>query len=204
LEGGYGRKAPAAASWYCPHLERSLAFSERAGLDRGEGILDDDDAFALVDDLPDRGYRDLAVLDISATPIDRVKTRLGARAGAVTWLVGDITRVMLPERRFAFRNDRAVFHLLTAPDAHRAYVAAVSRALRVHGHIVVATFGPGGPEQCSGLDSYGMTPIRCTANSATPLTRSTVAQNTTRPCGEPKRNLSTATAGCNRRYPVHA
>ena len=149
----YRRKAPEAVSWYRPHLERSLAFIEQAGLDRDAGILDvGGGASTLVDDLLDRGYRDLTVLDISATAIDHAKTRLGARAAAVTWLVGDITRVALPERRFAFWHDRAVFHFLTAPEARQAYVAAVRHALRVHGHIVVGTFGPGGPEQCSGLD----------------------------------------------------
>lgn len=149
----YSRKAPDAVSWYRPHLERSLTFIEGAGLDRGESILDvGGGASTLVDDLVDRGYQDITVLDISATAIDRAKTRLGARADAVTWIVGDITRSVLPERRFAFWHDRAVFHFLTAAAARHAYVAAVRRALRVNGHIVVATFGPGGPEQCSGLD----------------------------------------------------
>jgi len=31
-------------------------------------------------------------------------------------------------------------------------VAAVRRALKVDGHVVVATFGPHGPATCSGLD----------------------------------------------------
>jgi hypothetical protein len=31
-------------------------------------------------------------------------------------------------------------------------VSAVGRALKPRGHIVVATFGPDGPERCSGLN----------------------------------------------------
>ncbi len=149
----YRSKAPEAVSWHRPHLERSLAFIEGAGLDREEGILDvGGGASTLVDDLLGSGYRDITVLDISARAIDCAKIRLGAPARAVTWLVGDITRIELPEKRFAFWHDRAVFHFLTAAEARQAYVAAVRRALKVHGHIVVATFGPRGPEKCSGLD----------------------------------------------------
>ena len=59
---------------------------------------------------------------------------------------------MLSEKRFAFWHDRAVFHFLTAAEDRRAYVAAVLRSLRIYGHIVVSTFGPHGPEQCSGLE----------------------------------------------------
>ena len=149
----YRRKAPEAVSWYRPHLERSLAFIEQAGLDRDAGILDvGDGASTLVDDLLDRGYRDLTVLDISATAIDHAKTRLGARAAAVTWLVGDITRVALPERRFAFWHDRAVFHFLTDLADRRRYVQQVHGAVRVGGYVMVATFAPDGPMKCSGLD----------------------------------------------------
>jgi len=149
----YGSKAPDAVSWYRPHLERSLAFIEAAHLDRGESIIDvGGGTSTLVDDLLERGYQDITVLDVSAVAIDRAKTRLAARAADVTWLVGDVTRIELPEGRFAFWHDRAVFHFLTAAEARRSYVAAVRRALKVDGHIVVATFGPGGPEKCSGLE----------------------------------------------------
>ena len=149
----YGTKAPDVVSWYRPHLERSLAFIENAGLDRAEGIIDvGGGASTLVDDLVGRGYQDITVLDIASLAIARAKTRLGTRADAVTWLAGDITRIVLPEKRFAFWHDRAVFHFLTAAEDRHAYVAAVRRALKVNGHIVVATFGPRGPEKCSGLD----------------------------------------------------
>ena len=149
----YGHKAPDAVSWYRPHLERSLAFIESSALRRDESIIDvGGGASTLADDLLERGFQDITVLDISAVAIDRAKARLGGRAGAVTWLVGDITRIELPESRFAFWHDRAVFHFLTAAEERHAYVAAVRRALRINGHIVVATFGPGGPQKCSGLD----------------------------------------------------
>ena len=149
----HGAKAPADVSWYRPHLERSLAFIEGAGLARNARIIDvGGGASTLVDDLLDRGYNDVTVLDISSAAIDRAKERLGARANAVTWLVGDITTIELPKHRYDFWHDRAVFHFLTDPEARLRYTAAVRRSLKIDGHIVVATFGPSGPEKCSGLD----------------------------------------------------
>jgi hypothetical protein len=45
-----------------------------------------------------------------------------------------------------------VFHFLRDPESRRRYVAAVRRALKPGGNVVVATFGPKGPETCSGLE----------------------------------------------------
>ena len=45
-----------------------------------------------------------------------------------------------------------MFHFLRDPSARARYVDAVRRALKPGGHIVVATFGPHGPETCSGLE----------------------------------------------------
>ncbi len=149
----YGVKAPADVSWYRPHLERSLAFVAGAELARNARIIDvGGGASTLVDDLLASGHDDVTVLDISSAAIDRAKDRLGARANAVTWLVGDITTIELPEHRYDFWHDRAVFHFLTGAEARRRYIAAVRRSLKIDGHIVVATFGPSGPDKCSGLD----------------------------------------------------
>lgn len=149
----YERRPPEQVSWYQPHLERSLELVERAGLSLDAAIVDvGGGTSTLVDDLLDRGYTRLTVLDISATAIANARERLGPRAGTVTWFTGDITRLELPSNAFDFWHDRAVFHFLREEQARARYVAAVRRALKPGGHIVVATFGPAGPERCSGLD----------------------------------------------------
>jgi SAM-dependent methyltransferase len=149
----HGTRAPVDASWYRPHLDRSLAFIEGAGLPPSARIIDvGGGASTLVDDLLDRGFKAVTVLDISSAAIDRVRERLGARGNAVTWLVGDITTIDLPEHHYDFWHDRAVFHFLTDDDARARYISAVRRSLKIDGHIVVATFGPQGPERCSGLN----------------------------------------------------
>lgn len=151
-EGVYRKKGPDEVSWYQPHLERSLAFLDRAGLPADAAILDvGGGASTLVDDLLQRGFTRVTVLDLSESAIEKAKQRLGAAAERVTWIVGDVTEVELPEHAFDFWHDRAVFHFLTDEEARRRYVAQVRRALKPNGHIVVATFGPEGPEKCSGL-----------------------------------------------------
>jgi SAM-dependent methyltransferase len=149
----YARKATDSVSWYRPHIERSLAFLENACAACDAGIIDvGGGTSTLVDDLLVRGYSNVTVLDISSTAIDAAKSRLGAHAAGVKWLVGDITKVALPEHAYDFWHDRAVFHFLTNEHDRRLYVEAVRHALRPGGHIVVATFGPEGPDRCSGLD----------------------------------------------------
>jgi len=40
---------------------------------------------------------------------------------------------------------------LTEAEGQDACLTSLRRALRAEGHVVMATFGPNGPEQCSGL-----------------------------------------------------
>jgi len=152
-ESIYGRKTSEQVSWYRPHLERSLEFIEGADLSREAAIIDvGGGASTLVNDLLERGYADVTVLDISAAAIANAQKRLGSEAARVTWIVADITSVALPPSRYDFWHDRAVFHFLVDANARRQYVATVRAAVKPHGHVLVATFGPEGPEQCSGLD----------------------------------------------------
>jgi SAM-dependent methyltransferase len=151
-EAIYGKKRPQELSWYLPHLGHSLQFIERAGLSSTAAIIDvGGGASTLAHDLIARGYRDLTVLDLSEGAIAQARSRLGPDAAAVNWLVGDITEVGLPEHQYDFWHDRAVFHFLTDEGLRQRYVSAVRHALKPGGHIVVATFGPEGPERCSGL-----------------------------------------------------
>jgi ubiquinone/menaquinone biosynthesis C-methylase UbiE len=168
----YGGKKPGDVSWYRPHLERSITFIEQAGIEKGASIIDvGGGTSTLVDDLLDRGYSDLTVLDISTMAIANAKGRLGARAASVAWIVADITLIELPEHRYDFWHDRAVFHFMVDPVQRRRYVAAVRRGLKPGGHIVVATFGPEGPERCSGLDVMRYTSDELHAEFGRPFTK---------------------------------
>ena len=148
----YGARRPQDVSWYSPHLDRSLRFIDQARMSPDAAIIDvGGGASTLVDDLLARGYRNVTVLDLSEAAITRARMRLGTNAERVTWIVGDITRVELPKHRYDFWHDRAVFHFLTEREDRERYIARVRHALKPGGHLVVATFGPEGPERCSGL-----------------------------------------------------
>lgn len=149
----YRSKRPEAVSWYQPSLRLSLDLIERIGIAPTARVLDvGGGASTLVDDLLDRGFDHLTVLDLSSEALAVARERLGARASRVTWMQGDVTTVELPAGRFDLWHDRAVFHFLTAPEARQRYVRQARQALAPGGHAIVATFGPEGPSQCSGLD----------------------------------------------------
>lgn len=152
-ENVYQTKAVDEVSWYRPHLEVSLGLIDRATSDTGSAVIDVGGGEAtLVDDLAARGYNDVTVLDISSAAIEVAKGRLGAAAASVHWITGDITTVELETARYDVWHDRAVFHFLTSAHDRAAYVRQVARAVNRGGHVIVATFGPDGPEKCSGLD----------------------------------------------------
>ena len=153
-EGVYGSRAPDRVSWFRPHLETSLALVERAArgsqsasvIDVGGGTS------TLVDDLTERGYSNVTVLDISQAALDIAKRRLGEAAATVRWLRADVTMASFQPNSYDVWHDRAVFHFLTRPQDRLAYVRNVALAVKPGGHVIVSTFGPEGPRKCSGLD----------------------------------------------------
>lgn len=151
-ETAYGRKTPDTVSWYRPHLETSLEFVRRAGLAPDARIIDvGGGASTFVDDLLDDGFRNVTVVDLSATALAAARDRLGARAGDVTWLEGDVTRLALEPGGCDLWHDRAVFHFLTDREDRDRHRAAIERTVAPDGWVIMATFGPEGPERCSGL-----------------------------------------------------
>lgn len=152
-ENVYRSKNFDAVSWYAPHLGESLRLIEQLCPDKTAAIVDvGGGESTLVDDLLHRHYLDLSVLDISAAAIDFTKRRLGVKAQQVNWHVGDITRYTFGDKKFDLWHDRAVFHFLNDPAARQAYVDLVRSSVKPGGYVLMATFGPNGPLQCSGLD----------------------------------------------------
>ena len=149
----YATKRPNEVSWYRPHLDISLALIANASPDRCAAIVDvGGGESTLVDDLLAGGYRNLTVLDVSQIAIRVARKRLGEDASRVTWLQADVTTHPFQQHEFDVWHDRAVFHFLTNPGDRATYVRQVARSVKIGGHVVIATFGPEGPTQCSGLD----------------------------------------------------
>ena len=147
-DGVYG--APSEdLGWYEPEpstlgLVTMHSSSKDAVVDVGGGDS------RLLDNLLDRGYEDVTVLDLSAVVLDRARNRLGSRARDVTWIHSDVTRLD-PERTWDLWHDRAVFHFLVDKEQRDAYRAVLRQAIAPGGALVVAAFALGAPERCAGL-----------------------------------------------------
>lgn len=148
----YQTKSAGQTSWYQPHLHASLEWIAAAAPDRSASIIDvGAGESTLADDLLALGYRNLTVLDLSEAAITKSQHRLGSAASQITWLTADITTAALPAHTYDLWHDRAVFHFLTDPAQRRAYARQLASSLRPAAHAVIATFGPDGPQKCSGL-----------------------------------------------------
>jgi len=147
----YTDKEPTDVSWYQSVPTKSLQLIRATGTDRSGPVLDvGGGASTLVDQLLAEGYTDISVLDVSAKALERARLRLGKQAEAVHWIESDITSIV-PSRRYEVWHDRAAFHFLTDPGERSKYVDVLEQALLPRGHLLLATFGPEGPERCSGL-----------------------------------------------------
>lgn len=148
----YTTKTTTSVSWFQEHAQQSIQLVRQTNVARDASIIDvGGGASTFVDDLLAEGYSDLTVLDLSEAALTASKERLGMQSACVNWLVGDITRVELPQNTYDIWHDRAVFHFLTTPEEREAYVKTVLQALKPGGFIIVATFAEDGPEKCSGL-----------------------------------------------------
>ena len=107
-------------------------------------------ASSLVLDLVDAGYQTIEAVDISAAALDQLRERLGHRTGTVRLTRADALEVD-HDTPVVVWHDRAVFHFLTDPADQAAYARRAAGAVEPAGWLVIATFSPAGPEQCSGL-----------------------------------------------------
>ena len=145
----YGGKPDDSLSWFeaAPGLSAELFAAHLrpgAAVDVGAG------ASRLVDHLLDKGFAPIAALDIAAEGLAVTRARLGSRAAAVDWVVGDVT-AWTPPRRYGLWHDRAVFHFLTDPASRAAYARVLDAATAPGAVAIIATFAEDGPEKCSGL-----------------------------------------------------
>jgi 2-polyprenyl-3-methyl-5-hydroxy-6-metoxy-1,4-benzoquinol methylase len=124
-------------------LLRDLDVSSTAAfIDVGGG------ASNLVDQLLERGFCDVTVLDVSTEAIAVAQRRVGSDP-RVTWLVDDLLE-WRSERRYDVWHDRAVFHFLANGEID-VYRSLLQHTLAPEGVVILATFALDGPEFCSGL-----------------------------------------------------
>jgi 2-polyprenyl-3-methyl-5-hydroxy-6-metoxy-1,4-benzoquinol methylase len=148
----YHNKSPLEVSWYQKEPAISLQLINNAEISTDAAIIDiGGGASILVDHLNERGFKHLAVLDISGNALAYAKKRLASAADDIEWFEADITTFQSPHQ-FDLWHDRAVFHFLTEANDRKRYIKTLKQTLKPGGHLIMAAFAIGGPTKCSGLD----------------------------------------------------
>jgi ubiquinone/menaquinone biosynthesis C-methylase UbiE len=148
----YAGKPSDKLGWYTAHLDDSLDLIALARIAKSAPVLDvGGGASTLVDDLLERGFVDITVLDLSEKALLTARERLGNRASSVTWLASDVTETGLPDAHYGLWHDRAAFHFLTESADRLRYVERMRRALAPGGFVIVGAFASEAPPKCSGL-----------------------------------------------------
>jgi SAM-dependent methyltransferase len=158
-EGVYTKKGESEVSWFQENPAPSLELIAHVGATPASAIIDvGGGASRLVDNLVERGFKDITVLDLSEAALEAAKGRLGGPAVGVHWIVADAT-VWEPLKAYDIWHDRAAFHFLTEDRDRSAYVVRLEHALKVGGYAIIATFALDGPERCSGLPVMRYDPV---------------------------------------------
>jgi trans-aconitate methyltransferase len=148
----YTSKGENEVSWFQENPAPSLDMIARTGAGLDAAIIDiGGGASRLVDALLEKGFQNIAVLDLSEAALAAAKARLGERARSVRWIVADATTWRPEPAAYDVWHDRAAFHFLVDEADRVAYVARLTEAVKPGGHAIIATFAPDGPEKCSGL-----------------------------------------------------
>lgn len=139
-------------SWFQPNPKTSLNFLKEFNVPKTAKIIDigGGDSY-LVDYLLDMGYKNITVLDISESAINRAKHRLRNRENQVKWIVSDAT-TFIPTEKYDFWHDRATFHFFTDNQDITRYLETAQQNINPTGIMVIGTFSKNGPKKCSGIE----------------------------------------------------
>jgi 2-polyprenyl-3-methyl-5-hydroxy-6-metoxy-1,4-benzoquinol methylase len=154
----YKKLSPSEVGWYQAYPERSLKLVNNTCAATDCRIIDvGGGASNLSEHLLDQGYMKLTVLDISGNSIEKAKSQLREKSSRITWIAADITKYNFNEQ-YDVWHDRAVFHFLTKTEDRKRYISSLNQALKLNGHLIMATFGLDAPPKCSGLSVVRYSP----------------------------------------------
>lgn len=150
-ENVYTTKDVNKVGWYQEKPTLSLSLLQRIGSTPEDTIIDVGcGASTFADSLIDLDYRDMTLLDLSASALEIIKKRLGVNADLPSYRVGDVCSFS-SDKRFDVWHDRAVFHFFQKEEEQQAYLQTLHRSLSPKGHAIIGTFAVDGPESCSAL-----------------------------------------------------
>ena len=140
-ENVYQTKEEDQVSWYQVKDQKTLKRIEALDLKQDQNIIDvGSGASILIDQLLEAEYKNLHVLDLSQTALNKTQARLakkGLDSTKTTWLVDDVCTVNLPQQYFDLWHDRAVFHFLITDNQQQQYIHTMQKALKKGGILML-------------------------------------------------------------------
>lgn len=147
----YRTKGEEELSWHQDEPTVSLRLI-RSVADPGSKVIDvGGGTSVLARRLIDQGFDEVTVLDIADPSIGARRIPPRRESPKVRSLKADVTKIQRIGR-FDVWHDRALFHFLIDPADRRAYIRLARKSLSIGGHVILGTFAPDGPAQCSGLE----------------------------------------------------
>ena len=151
-ENVHSKKKENEVSWYQILPHKSIEIIKSLNLNLDSNIIDIGAGESrLVDNLLNIGFKNIDVLDISKSAIDKAKKRLGHKSSLVNWIVCDVNH-FVPTKKYDLWHDRAAFHFLKQLDQINNYISLTSHSISENGNMILATFSSDGPQKCSGLE----------------------------------------------------
>ncbi|WP_298286567.1 methyltransferase domain-containing protein [uncultured Lutibacter sp.] len=114
-------------------------------------------ATTLIEELLDKGYKNIVVNDIAVAALTELKNSLTKHKNSnVTFIVDDLTKPteLLKLKNVDLWHDRAVLHFFTEEKQQKAYFDLIRKVVKPNGFVVLAEFNLDGAKKCSGLDVF--------------------------------------------------
>lgn len=154
----YQKHSSDEVGWYQSYPESSLKLIHNTRVGPDCSIIDIGGGTSKLSEcLLDKGYTQLSVLDISGNSLEKAKSQLGEKSNRIKWIEADVTKHPFNEQ-YNVWHDRAVFHFLSEAEERKGYLNSLDQALRLNGHLIIATFGLDAPPKCSGLSIVRYSP----------------------------------------------
>ena len=147
----YETKKLDGVSWFQKKPLISLSLIESSGINKSAEIIDIGCGKSfLVDNLLEKEYSKISLLDISNNALKEVEERTNNYKNSGKFYNLDILDFK-PNRSFDLWHDRAVFHFLTKKEEINKYVNICEENINKEGTLIIGTFSENGPLKCSGL-----------------------------------------------------
>lgn len=150
-ENIYDTKELTDVGWYQAVPITSLKLLKELKIHASSSIIDigGGDSF-LADNLLEKGYLDISILDLSSIALNRAKLRIGKEALKIKWIHSDIIEFNTT-KSYDYWHDRAAFHFLTKTSDQNKYIEKCKELIKEKGFLIMGTFSRQGPEKCSGI-----------------------------------------------------